>query len=54
MSLKLLIDANLSWRIVSLLKAEFLEIEHVSNIGLGDSPSDTSIWVNSILRCWFI
>ena len=44
MSMKLLIDANLSWRLVSLLKAEFSEIEHVSNIGLGVSPSDTRIW----------
>jgi len=44
MSVKLLIDANLSWRLVSLLKADFSETEHISNIGLGESPSDTNIW----------
>lgn len=42
--MKLLIDANLSWRLVGLLKAEFPEITHVIHTGLQESSSDTSIW----------
>ena len=44
MNAKLLIDENLSWRLVSLLKGDFHEIEHVANTKLGESSSDTSIW----------
>jgi predicted nuclease of predicted toxin-antitoxin system len=40
----LLIDANLSWRLVSMLKSEFPEIIHVVQTGLAESSSDTLIW----------
>ena len=43
MSAKLLVDANLSWRLVSLLKGEFDEIIHVINTGLQEDSSDTLI-----------
>ena len=42
--MKLLIDANLSWRLVNLLKDHFAEITHVVNTGLQESSSDTLIW----------
>ena len=42
--MKLLIDANLSWRLVRLLQPEFEEIIHVINTGLPEASSDTSIW----------
>ena len=52
MSVKLLIDANLSWRLISLLKDEFSEIEHISNIGLGDSPHSRSVPPSDYLFVW--
>lgn len=42
--MKLLIDANLSWRLVGLLKFEFEGITHVIQTGLQENASDTTIW----------
>ena len=44
MSTKLLIDANLSWRLVNLLKAEYPDIRHIIHTGLEQAASDTIIW----------
>jgi len=44
MSVKLLIDENLSWRLIGLLKDAFPEIEHSTNTRLGESSSDTNMW----------
>jgi predicted nuclease of predicted toxin-antitoxin system len=44
MSAKLLIDANLSWRLVSLLKTEYPDITHIIHTGLEEAASDTVIW----------
>jgi len=41
---KLLIDANLSWRLVRLLNAEFPDITHISETALPESVSDVIIW----------
>jgi predicted nuclease of predicted toxin-antitoxin system len=42
--MKLLIDANLSWRLVNILKNDFPEIIHVTNTGLADASADKLIW----------
>ena len=42
--MKLLIDANLSWRLVDLLRSEFTEITHVIHTGLAENAADTTIW----------
>ncbi len=42
--MKLLLDANLSWRMISILKHGFDDCFHVDNIGLAVPPSDRQIW----------
>ena len=43
--MKLLLDANVSWRLVSILKDHFGECVHVDDISGFDSPAkDTKIW----------
>ncbi len=42
--MKLLIDANLSWRLARLLEDDFAGITHVVNTGLQEFSSDTVIW----------
>ena len=42
--MKLLLDANISWRLVSRLKLHFEECLHVDNIGITIPASDTKIW----------
>ena len=44
MQISLLIDANLSWRSVSVLKNHFDDCIHVDNIGLSSPAKDTEIW----------
>jgi predicted nuclease of predicted toxin-antitoxin system len=44
MNIKLLLDANLSWRLVGLLKSEFPEISHTIYNGFEVDAPDTSIW----------
>lgn len=42
--MKLLLDANISWRLVSRLKLHFEECLHADNIGANVPASDTAIW----------
>ncbi len=42
--MRLLIDANLSWRLVGLLQNNFSLVTHVINTGLAESSPDTVIW----------
>lgn len=42
--MKLLIDENLSWRLVRILEMDFPEIIHVVNTPLQSASSDTLIW----------
>jgi predicted nuclease of predicted toxin-antitoxin system len=51
--MKLLLDANLSWRMIAILKQHFEECYHVDNIGLIVPAKDAEIWeyarVNNLL-----
>jgi predicted nuclease of predicted toxin-antitoxin system len=40
----LLLDANLSWRSVSILKKHYDDCWHVDNVGLSIPAKDTEIW----------
>ena len=40
----LLLDANLSWRLIKLLAPAFEQVEHVERCGLSIPASDTEIW----------
>jgi predicted nuclease of predicted toxin-antitoxin system len=42
--MKLLLDANLSWRMVSVLKHHFDDCLHVDSIGLTVPAKDSEIW----------
>ncbi|MCU0348092.1 MAG: DUF5615 family PIN-like protein [Saprospiraceae bacterium] len=42
--MKLLLDANLSWRIVKKLSIDFPGVEHVTRTGLAIPASDKDIW----------
>ena len=42
--MKILIDANLSWRLVKLLNPAFSDIIHVERTGLPIPADDTLIW----------
>jgi predicted nuclease of predicted toxin-antitoxin system len=42
--MKLLLDANVSWRLAARLKLHFEECLHVDDIGLNIPPKDTEIW----------
>jgi len=44
MQTRLLLDANLSWRSVSILKQYFDDCCHVDDIGLSVPAKDTEIW----------
>ncbi len=44
MQTRLLLDANLSWRSVSILKQYFDDCCHVDDIGLSIPAKDTEIW----------
>lgn len=44
MSQKLLLDANLSWRLVAMLQDDFAEMMHVVHSGLENTVSDSKIW----------
>ena len=44
MQISLLLDANLSWRSVSVLKNHFDDCIHVDNTGLSSPAKDTEIW----------
>lgn len=42
--MKLLLDANVSWRLAARLKSHFEECIHVDYIGLSIPAKDTQIW----------
>jgi predicted nuclease of predicted toxin-antitoxin system len=42
--MKLLLDANISWRLTSVLKQHFSDCLHVDNIGLPVPAKDSEIW----------
>jgi predicted nuclease of predicted toxin-antitoxin system len=42
--MKLLLDANLSWRMIAILKQHFDECFHVDSIGLNVPAKDSEIW----------
>ena len=42
--MKLLLDANISWRLVAILKEHFNECYHVDNIELEVPAKDSEIW----------
>jgi predicted nuclease of predicted toxin-antitoxin system len=42
--MKLLIDSNLSWRLVKLLEKDFPDCLHVNRTGLNQPPSDRQIF----------
>lgn len=42
--MKLLLDANLSWRMVTILKQHFDDCFHVDAIGLNAPAKDIEIW----------
>ena len=42
--MNLLLDANISWRLVNILSELFGDIVHVDHIGLPLPPSDIDIW----------
>jgi predicted nuclease of predicted toxin-antitoxin system len=47
--MKLLLDANVSWRLSAKLKIHFDDCSHVDHIGLKSPASDKDIW-NYALR----
>jgi predicted nuclease of predicted toxin-antitoxin system len=42
--MKLLLDANLSWRMVAVLKQQFDDCFHVDSIGVDVPARDSEIW----------
>jgi predicted nuclease of predicted toxin-antitoxin system len=42
--MKLLLDENLSWRLVRLLKLDFPQVVHLINTPLNEASSDSVIW----------
>ena len=42
--MKLLLDANISWRLTVKLKSHFEDCFHIDHIGLNVPASDISIW----------
>ncbi|MEP6949824.1 MAG: DUF5615 family PIN-like protein [Ginsengibacter sp.] len=54
--MKLLLDANVSWRLATRLKSHFDECFHVDYIGLNAPAKDTEIWnyasVNNLIICY--
>jgi predicted nuclease of predicted toxin-antitoxin system len=42
--MKLLLDANLSWRLTTALAASFSDCAHVDYIGIGVPAKDIEIW----------
>lgn len=51
--MKILLDANISWKLVNILKPVFGECKHVDSIGLPVPANDNDIW-NYALKNGFI
>jgi len=52
--MKILLDANISWKLVDKLKAIFGECAHVDLIGLDVPVEDTNIWNYALLHDYII
>ncbi len=52
--MKLLLDANISWRLASKLKGHFDDCSHVDNIGLAVPAKDIDIWNYALRHCLII
>jgi predicted nuclease of predicted toxin-antitoxin system len=48
--MELLLDANLSWRLVTKLNLYFEECFHVDHIGLTTPPKDAEIWNYALIN----
>jgi predicted nuclease of predicted toxin-antitoxin system len=46
--MKILLDANISWKLVNILAPVFGECTHVDLIGLAVPPEDKDIWNYSL------
>jgi predicted nuclease of predicted toxin-antitoxin system len=42
--MKLLLDANISWKLIALLVPHFPQVEHVTNINTRQPAPDSRIW----------
>ena len=42
--MRLLLDANVSWRMIAILKQHFDDCFHVDSVGLTIPPKDSEIW----------
>ena len=52
--MKLLLDANLSWRLTNLLSEQFGECQHVSQTTLPKPAKDSEIWNYAALNGYII
>jgi len=50
---RLLLDQNLSWRLVRLLESKFPDVVHVSSVGLSQA-TDLQIWLYAMLHEFII
>jgi predicted nuclease of predicted toxin-antitoxin system len=50
---RLLLDQNLSWRLVRLLESKFSDVVHVSTVGLSQA-TDLQIWLYAMLHEFII
>lgn len=48
--MKLLLDANISWRLIPRLKIHFDDCFHVDDIGLLSPIKDTEIWTYALVK----
>ncbi|MBC7536612.1 MAG: DUF5615 family PIN-like protein [Ferruginibacter sp.] len=48
--MKLLLDANISWRLTAKLKSDFTDCLHVDHIGLTIPAKDIKIWDYALLN----
>ena len=46
--MKLLLDANISWRLVAKLQTDFTDCFHVDHIGLSIPAKDVEIWNHAL------
>ena len=51
--MRLLLDQNLSWRLVRLLESKFPDVVHVSTVGLSQA-TDLQIWLYAMLHEFII
>ena len=51
--MRLLLDQNLSWRLIRLLEPNFPDVVHVSTIGLSQA-TDQQIWLYAMLHQFII